>query len=152
MWKLVKVADIDYLHVSLAHVHASVLQATARQHGFRLTGQLVSSSACSMAKGDRAPTAHHTTAHAKRPMDVVHIDTAGPFPASFGGSHYAVMFVDSASRTQRLYSTCDKSVDTTLDVVNRFIADMEAPRAFRSDNGAEYTNHSFVEYCNNLEI
>ena len=29
---------------------------------------------------------------------------------------------------------------------------MGVPRAFRSDNGAEYTNHSFVEYCNNLGI
>ena len=41
-----KVVDINHLHVSLAHAHASVLQATARQHGFRLTGDLVSCSAC----------------------------------------------------------------------------------------------------------
>ena len=57
MTKHGKVVDIYHLHVSLAHAHASVLQATARQHGFRLTGQLVSCSACSMAKGNRAPTA-----------------------------------------------------------------------------------------------
>ena len=28
---------------------------------------------------------HHTTARTKRPMELVHIDTAGPFPASLGG-------------------------------------------------------------------
>ena len=62
------------------------------------------------------------------------------------------MFVDSASRLQRPYGTRDKSAAALLAVVKRFIADMGVPRAFRSDNGAEYTNHSFVEYCNNLGI
>ena len=147
-----KVVDINHLHVSLVHAHASVLQATARQHGFRLTGELVSCSACSMAKGNRAPIAHHTTARAKRSMKLVHIDTAGPFPASLGGSRYVVMFVDSASRLQRPYGTRDKSAVAILAVVKRFIADIGAPRAFRNDNRAEYTNYSFVEYCNNLGI
>ena len=41
MLKQAKVIHINHLHVSLAHAHASVLQATARQHGFRLTEELV---------------------------------------------------------------------------------------------------------------
>ena len=105
-----------------------------------------------MAKMNRAPTAHHTTARAKRPMELVRIDTGGPFPASLGGSRYVVMFVDSASRLQRRYGTQKKSVAAILAVVKRSIADMGVPRAFRSDNGAEYTNNSFVEYGNNLVI
>ena len=152
MMKHGKVVDINHLHVSLAHAHASVLQATARQHSFRLTGQLVSCSACSMAKGNRAPTAHHTTSRAKRPTELIRIDTAGPFPASLGGSRYAVMFVDSASRLQRPYGTRDNSAAAVLAVVKRFIVDMGFSRAFRSDNGTEYTNNSFAEYCNNLGI
>ena len=96
MLKHGKVVDINRVHVSLAHAHASVLQATARQHGFRLTGELVSSSARSMAKGNRAPTAHHTMARAKRSTELLHIDTAGLFPVSLGGSRYVVMFVNSA--------------------------------------------------------
>ena len=152
MLKHAKVVDINHLHVSLAHAHASVLQAIARQHGFRLTGELISCSACSMTKGDRAPTAHHTTARAKKPMELVHIDAAGPFPASLGGFRYVVVFVDSVFRLRRPHGTRDKSAATILAVVKRFIADLGAPRAFRRDNGAEYTNHSFVEYCNNLGI
>ena len=80
------------------------------------------------------------------------MDTAGPFPASLGGSPYVVMFVDSTSRLQRPYGTRDKRPAAILLVVKRFIADVGVPRAFRSDNGAEYTNHSFVEYWNNLDI
>ena len=36
-----KEADLNHLHVSLARAHASVLKATAKQHGIRLTGELV---------------------------------------------------------------------------------------------------------------
>ena len=50
-----KEVDVNHLHVSLAHAHASVLKATVKQHGIRLTGELVSCSACSRAKGHRAP-------------------------------------------------------------------------------------------------
>ena len=36
-----------------------------------------------MAKGNRTPTTHHTTARAKRAIELIYIDTAGPFLASF---------------------------------------------------------------------
>ena len=133
MLKHGKIVDVNHLHVSLAHAHTSVLQATARQHGFRLAGERVSCSACSMAKENRAPTAHHTTARVKRPMELIHIDTAGPFPASLGGSQYAVIFVDSASRLQHPYGTRDKSAADILAVVRRFVADMGVLRVFRSE-------------------
>ena len=51
---------------------------------------------------------------------------------------------------QRPYGTQDKSASAILGVVQRFVADMGVPRAFRTDNGAEYTNSACVEYCNNL--
>ena len=104
-----KVLDTNHFHVSLAHAHSSVLKATAQQHGIQLVGELAPSSGWSMAKGIRAPTPHRTTSRAAAPLDLVHIDTAGPFPESLGGSWYVVMFVDSASRFQRPYGTRDKS-------------------------------------------
>ena len=45
MLRQAKVIYINHLHVSLAHAHARVFQTTARQHGFRLKGELVSCSA-----------------------------------------------------------------------------------------------------------
>ena len=62
------------------------------------------------------------------------------------------MFVVSASRFQRPYGTRDMSASAILGVVQRFVADMGVPRAFRMGNGAEYTNSAFVEYCNSLQI
>ena len=104
MLKHGKAVGFNHLHVSLAFVHENVWQATTRQRGFRLTGELFSCSTCSMSKSNRAPTAHHTTARAKRPIELVDIDTAGPIPESLGGSRYVVMFADSAFRLQTTFS------------------------------------------------
>ena len=147
-----KDVDINHLHVSLAHAHASVLKAIAKQHGICLTRELVSCSACSRAKGHRAPTPHHATRRATQPLGLVHIDTAGPYPTSFGGSRYVVMFVDSASRLQRPYGVRDKSAAAILSVVKCFVAGMGVPRAFRTDNGTEYSNSMFVDFCDGRRI
>ena len=60
--------------------------------------------------------------------------------------------MDSASRLQRPYGIRDKSAAAILAVVKRFIVDIGVPRAFSSEKGAQYTNHSLVEYCNNLGV
>ena len=140
-----KVVDTNHFHISLAHTHSSVLKATALQHGIQLVGELAPCSGCSMAKGIRAPAPHDSTSRAAAPMDMVHIDTAEPFQESLGGSRYVVMFVDSASRFQRPYGTRDKHACAILGLVQRFMADMGVPRAFRTDKGAEYTNSMFLD-------
>ena len=105
-----------------------------------------------MAKGIRASTPHRTTSRAAASVDMVHVDTAGPFPESLVGSRYVVVFVGSASRFQRPYETRNRSASAILGPVQRFVADMRVLRAFRTDNGAEYTNSTFVVYCNSLRI
>ena len=62
------------------------------------------------------------------------------------------MFVDSASRLQWPYGVRKKSATAVLSVVKRFVADMGIPRAFRTDNGTEYSNSMFVDFCNSLGI
>ena len=46
------------------------------------------------------------------------------------------MFVDSASRRQRPYGTRERSADGFASVVERFVADVGVPHAFRTDNGS----------------
>ena len=127
--------DIKHFHV-LAHAHSSVLKATALQHGIQLVGELALCSGCSMTMGIRAPTLHHNTSRAASPIDMVHIDTTGPFQESLGSSRCVVMFMDSASRVRRPYGAQDKSASAILGVVKYFVVDMGVPRAFRTDNGA----------------
>ena len=127
-----QVVDIKNLHVSLAHAYSSVLTVTAQQHGIQLVGELVPCSRCSMAKGIRAPIPHYTVSRAAAPMEMVYINTAGPFQESLGGSRYVVMFVDSASRFQLPYGAPDKSVSAILILVKPFVAVMGVPRAFKT--------------------
>ena len=50
---------------------------------------------------------------------------------------------------RRVQSNCARTSATAsaiLGVVQRFVADMRVPRAFRTDNGAEYTSSTFVEF------
>lgn len=103
----------------------------------------------SLFKGERTtgsrPASHDR--RATRPLDLVYIVIAGPYPASLGGSGQVVMFVDSASQLQRLYGTREKSASVILAVVKRFVADMSFPRPFCTDNRTEYTNGLFLDYC-----
>ena len=89
---------------------------------------------------------------ATQPLGLAHIDTAGPYPTSLGGSRYVVMFVDSASRLQRPYGVREKNAAAILSVVKRFVADIGVPRAFRTDNGTEYSNSMFVDFCMASEV
>ena len=50
------------------------------------------------------------------------------------------MFVNSALRLQRPCRARDRSASAILVVAKRFVANMGVPLAFRTDNGAEYTN------------
>ena len=63
-----------------------------------------------------------------------------------------MMFVDSASRLQRPYGVREKSAAAIRSVVKRFVEDMGVPRAFRTDNGTEYSNTIFVDFCNSFGI
>ena len=142
---------INHFHVSLAHAHSSVLKAAVQQHGIQQVGELAPCAGCSV-KGIRASTPHHTISRAATSMDMVRIDTAGPYQDSLGGSRCVVMFVDSASCFQRPYEAREKSPSAILGLVKLFVADMGVLRAFRTNNGAEYTNSMFVDYCNGLGI
>ena len=60
--------------------------------------------------------------------------------------------MDSASCLQLPYGARAKSAFAILGVVKRFVVDMGAPRAFGTNNSAEYTNSTFVDYFNGLGI
>ena len=62
------------------------------------------------------------------------------------------MFVDSAPCLQRPYGTRDKNAPTSIAFVERFVVDMGVPRAFRTDDGSDYTTRTFTEYYGGLGI
>ena len=57
------------------------------------------------------------------------------------------MFVGSALYLQRPYGARKKSTAAIFSIMKCFVADMGVPRAFRIDNGTEYSNNMFVDFC-----
>ena len=93
--------DINHFHVSSGHFNERLLRETTQQHGVTLTGVLQPCGGCLEAKRVRAWVPRGTTSRAGKPMETMHIDLAGPYEASMGGSVCLIMFVDSASRWMR---------------------------------------------------
>ena len=86
-------------------------------------------------------------------METVHIDLAGPYEPSIGGSVYLITFVDSASRWMRPYGMASKAEATKY--VQTFLADMNGmgtPRCFRTDNGGEFTSRIYTDFCDSAGI
>lgn len=82
---------------------------------------------------------------AKRPLELVHTDLAGPInPESREGYKYVLLFTDDFSSAVFVYAL--KSKSDTLQATERFLADM-APygriQRLRSDNGTEFTAKHF---------
>ena len=146
--KPIKSEDINHFHVSSGHLNERLLRERAHQHGVTSTGVLQPCGGCLEAKGVQAGVPRRTTSRAGKPMETVHIDLAGPYEASVGGSVCLIMFVDSASRWMRPYGMRKKSETTTY--VRKFVADMNnmgRPHCFRTDNGGELTSRDYVEFC-----
>ena len=89
-----KMVNIDHLHVSLALAYLSVLKATVQRNDIHLVSELTPCAEC-LTKDIRAPPPYHTTAQAATAVDVINIDTTGPYPESLENSRFGVMFVDS---------------------------------------------------------
>ncbi|GMJ05590.1 hypothetical protein HRI_004228200 [Hibiscus trionum] len=88
---------------------------------------------------------------ARRPLEIVHTDIAGPFDIpSLGGNRYYLTFIDDYSRKCWVYVLKQKS--EALDKFKEFKAMAEKQsgqylKILRSDRGCEYTVKLFEDFC-----
>lgn len=84
-------------------------------------------------------------------LDLVHTDVWGPSPvASLGGSRYYVTFIDDHSRKVWVYFLKHKSEVFNVFKVWKAMVETETDlklKCLRSDNGGEYNDAGFKEYC-----
>ncbi|KAK3039795.1 hypothetical protein RJ639_027108 [Escallonia herrerae] len=89
-------------------------------------------------------------------LELVHTDVCGPTTVkSLGGNFYFVSFIDDASRKTWIYAIRQKS-----DVYHTFkkwktLVENETGnkvKCLKSDNGGEYSDGGFQEYCSNNDI
>ena len=84
-------------------------------------------------------------------LELVHTDLWGPSPvASFGGSRYYITFIDDSSKKIWVYFLKNKS--NVFETFKKWKAKVETKtglkvKCLRSDNGGEYIDGGFSEYC-----
>ena len=84
-------------------------------------------------------------------LELVHTDLWGPSPvASLGGSRYYITFIDDSSRKVWVYFLKNKS--KVFENFKKWKAMVETEtglkvKCMRLDNGGEYINGRFSEYC-----
>uniref|UniRef100_A0A2N9HGE9 Integrase catalytic domain-containing protein n=1 Tax=Fagus sylvatica TaxID=28930 RepID=A0A2N9HGE9_FAGSY len=97
----------------------------------------------SFLKGGRTPKS--------KKLELVHTDLWGPSPiASLGGSWYYVTFIDDSSRKVWVYFLKNKS--EVFEIFKKWRAMVETEtdlklKCLRSDNGGEYIDGGFKEFC-----
>ena len=88
---------------------------------------------------------------ARRPLEIVHTDIAGPFDiASLGQNRYYLTFIDDFSRKRWVYILKEKA--ETFDKFKKFktMAEKQSGqyvKILRSDRGGEYTSNLFKDFC-----
>ena len=84
-------------------------------------------------------------------LELVHTDLWGPSPvASLKGSRYYITFIDDSSKKVCVYFLKNKSDVFETFKKQKAIVETETGlkvKCLRSDNGGEYIDGGFSEYC-----
>jgi transposase InsO family protein len=106
---------------------------------------------CVLDKHHRDSFEKHASWHASGPLQLVHSDLCGPLSSpSFSGCKYFLTFIDDFSRRTWVYFLKLKS-----EVFDKFLAykalvekkSGHQIQRLRTDNGGEYVNNNFTNYC-----
>ncbi|KAL4380017.1 hypothetical protein GQ457_02G014900 [Hibiscus cannabinus] len=88
---------------------------------------------------------------ARRPLEIVHTDIAGPFDIpSLGGNRYYLTFIDDYSRKCWVYVLKEKSEALAKFKEFKAMAEKQSDqfiKILRSDRGSEYTKNLFEDFC-----
>ena len=106
---------------------------------------------CCLAKITKTPVPKRNENKASKAHERVVSDVVGPItPSSKDGYRYFVTFIDEYSS-----HACVKFIRHKSEVLQKFkeyIAECGTPQILRSDNGTEYTNKNFKNYCTNNKV
>ena len=121
-------------HERLGHVGESILRATCKEKGIKLTGSLDTCDGCSRAKA-RAKNLNKTTnIKATKPGERLFLDTSGPYPVSTGGNRYWIKIVDDFSRKSMSVFVSNKNqltskIGAKIDTIRKFYIFVSIMRA-----------------------
>jgi Reverse transcriptase (RNA-dependent DNA polymerase)/gag-polypeptide of LTR copia-type/Integrase core domain/GAG-pre-integrase domain/Zinc knuckle len=145
-------------HERLGHLHQSGMAEMIRKEtvkgleGIKLQTGVMECLSCMGGKMAKAPFPKIREDYtSKEILDLVHSDLIGPIsPATFSGSKFVLTFLDDKSGYCWVYLLQQKG--DTFSTFLEWKAMVERTtekkiKTLRSDNGGEYINHKFNEFC-----
>ena len=82
------------------------------------------------------------------PNEIVGIDTVGPLTVGEDGNRYLITVIDHATGWAEAYPSRDRNADSVIRVLERdFIPRHGPPAIMVHDNGKEFVNHAFNNFC-----
>ena len=113
---------------------------------------------CILSKQRRSHSSKPVT-RATVPFQLIHSDSCGPLPISFGGSRYYILYIDEFTRYVFVYflktkgsEECTSSFEHLLNYLKTQYSQYPVQR-FRSDNGrGEYSNRCFQDLLGQMGI
>ena len=149
--------DNNDMYVSYAHAHPGIWHETAKQLGFRLTGNFRACGGCTMSKGKRQPLRKTSLYRSEGPLQRVFADLARLKPTqSAGGALYTMLTKDDFSRFGWTFFLKQKS--DAGAAFKGFLTDVRnstkpsVVECVRSDGGAEFSGGAFRELCEDRGI
>ena len=110
---------------------------------------------CPIGKQSRPPFKISST-RASEVLELIHSDLCGPFSVpSLNGKKYFLTFTDDYSRFTHTYFL--ESKDQNFPAFTKYYTKVTTQhckniKALKSDNGGEYSNQRFTEFCENSGI
>ena len=101
---------------------------------------------CQLNKSKKLLVPKDSGTRASEGLEIVHTINLGPIqPEAVDGHRYAIGFVDSYSRYQKLYIL--RSRDGAFEKVKQFYTDIGHPGTFVCDGAGEYVSNDIKQLC-----
>ena len=124
------------LHERLGHANMRACLEVARAHDIHVTAKSkLGCEPCAVGKVRRRDVPKEARRTAVQPLEVVCIDSAGPFVMSLHRQRYALAYTDQFSGCTWLYLTRTKAA--LANTIERFVAEAGKPALLRCDNAPD---------------
>lgn len=147
-------------HKRYGHISPGLICSTAKNNAVRglpdMPDSTLDCEPCKLAKTKRRSFKGFDGVRSKRPLELLHLDLCGPIdPTSRDGKKYIFTIIDDFSRKVTVFPLEHKSEAFSSFKgfhvrAERFLNQKLV--SIRSDNGGEFRNQNFFEYCEKLGI
>lgn len=150
--------EMEIWHRRFGHLSAKGLEQLVRNDmvrglktNVRKSSEKIVCEACVAGKLNRKPFVTSEGRQSSRVLELIHSDVCGPVtPVGVGGERYFVTFIDDWSRFTVVFLLNSK--DQVLGAFRDYVATVSAKfgskiSRLRCDNGGEYKNGDFLNFC-----